>query len=258
MSTYRTYETSSASSAWFRVFRPRPEARVRLVCFPHAGGAASAFRTWTELLPPTVELVAVQYPGRQDRFHEPALEDMDVLVDRLSFAAAHRLRGPVAFFGHSLGATVAYEVARRLAGRQPEVVRLFASARSAPSVDRRHDLTFPDDDALLDYIRALGGTGAGVLEDRELQELALPTLRSDFRLVAGYRSVAGEQLTCPITAIAGDADASFTLADAEQWRRHTSGTFSSVELSGGHFYIEDVPEDLVRVLVGELGVAAAV
>ncbi|MES9594755.1 alpha/beta fold hydrolase [Streptomyces sp. NPDC007076] len=248
------HETSLTASAWFRVFAPRPEARIRLVCFPHAGGAASAFWNWTEFLPPTVELIAVQYPGRQDRFHEPSLEDMDVLVDRIAFAASHRLTGPVAFFGHSLGATVAYEVARRLASRQrPEVVRLFASARSAPSVDRRGATTFPDDEALMEYIRALGGAGASVLKDEELRELTLPTLRSDFKLVAGYEPSAGAPLTCPITAIAGDVDPSFTLADAEHWRRHTSGDFTSVELPGGHFYTEAIPGELVRSLVAELG-----
>ncbi|MFD7841141.1 thioesterase II family protein [Streptomyces sp. NPDC059761] len=251
-------ESSSTASAWFRVFVPRPQARVKLICFPHAGGAASAFRNWAELLPPTVELVAVQYPGRQDRFNEPALEDMDVLVDRIAFAASHRLSGPVAFFGHSLGATVAFEVAQRLATLpRPTVVRLFASARSAPSVDRRNATEFPDDDALMRYIRTLGGAGATVLQDAELRELTLPTLRSDFRLVAGYRPSTSEPLACPVTAIAGDADPSFTLADAENWRRHTSGAFNAVELPGGHFYTEDVPAELVRILVGELGEQAA-
>ncbi|MFE0516224.1 thioesterase II family protein [Streptomyces sp. NPDC058964] len=230
-----TSESAPRPSAWFRVFAPRPDADLRLVCFPHAGGAASAFRGWAELLPPTVELVAVQYPGRQDRFHEPALEDMDVLADRIAFAATHRLRGPLAFFGHSLGATVAYEVAQRLARQQgPHVAHLFASARHAPSVDRRSATVFPDDAGLMAYIRALGGAGAAVLEDRDLRELTLPTLRSDFRLVAGYEPADGAPLACPVTAIAGDKDPSFTLADTEHWRRHTSGAFDAVELPGGH------------------------
>ncbi|MFE2728093.1 thioesterase II family protein [Kitasatospora sp. NPDC059327] len=241
-------------SKWFRVFTPRPGAEFRLVCFPYAGGSASAFRGWANLLPPTIEVVAVQYPGRQDRFDEPCMEDMAELADRIAFAATHRLRGPLVFFGHSLGASVAYETARRLERQvsPPTVVRLFASARSAPDSPRRRNLLFQSDELLMDYVRELGGSGAAVLEVEELRRLALPTLRSDFALAHGYSYSPGAPLTCPITAIAGERDPSFTPEDAELWRRHTAGDFDTRVMPGDHFYLEEAPQDLAAFLTEQL------
>ncbi|MFE4976934.1 thioesterase II family protein [Kitasatospora sp. NPDC056651] len=241
-------------SKWFRVFTPRPEARLRLVCFPYAGGSASAFRGWADLLPPTIEVVAVQYPGRQDRFNEPCMEDMAELADKLAFAATHRLRGPLAFYGHSLGASVAYETARRLEQQasSPTVVRLFAAARSAPDSPKRRNLLFHSDELLMDYVRELGGSGAAVLEVEELRQLALPTLRSDFALAHGYSYHPGTPLNCPLTAIAGEQDASFTPEDTELWRRHTASDFDTRVIPGGHFFLEEASQDLVALLAEQL------
>ncbi|MGW6055205.1 thioesterase II family protein [Streptomyces sp. NPDC055189] len=245
---------STDRSKWFRVFTPRPDASLRLVCFPHAGGAASSFRSWAELLPSWIELVAVQYPGRQDRFMEPHVEDIATLADQIAFTAGHRLAGPVAFFGHSLGATVAYETALRVE-RQPEgprLTHLFASARRAPALCGGRLSVQHDDEALMAYVRALGGSGAGVLEDAELRELALPTLRADFKLVEEYRHVAGARVACPVTAVVGDRDTTFTLDDAAAWRDHTQSAFAAHTLPGGHFYLEETAPQLVELLAHTL------
>lgn len=233
--------------SWFRVPRPRPKAELRLVCFPHAGGAATAYRQWADLLPDSIEVIAVQYPGRQDRFQEPALTDFTALVDGV-VAALPEIAGPTAYFGHSMGATVAFEAARRMeaVGRGPE--RLFVSARVAPAVATRLGLTFEAEDEVMTYIRALGGAGAVLLENDELRELALPMLSADFRLMESYEYHPGTRLECPITVLAGSTDHTFGVADAAAWAQHTVAGITTAELPGGHFYTEEVPGRITELI----------
>ncbi|GAA0468276.1 thioesterase [Actinoplanes capillaceus] len=237
----------------FRVIAPRPAARLTLFCFPHAGGAASSFHRLATLLPTDIELVAVQYPGRQDRYGEPMPRTLAELVDEITGAMLERLDRPAAFFGHSMGATVAFETARRLRSRRPNALRrLFASARRAPHHDNSRALTFPDDASVLRYVDSLGGAGARLLADAELRELAMPILRGDFRLIADYRYAPGAPLTCPITAIAGDIDASFTVDHATEWARHTVAGCEVRAVQGGHFYTETAPGALARLITEKL------
>ncbi|MCX5410117.1 alpha/beta fold hydrolase (plasmid) [Streptomyces sp. NBC_00335] len=246
------------ASAWLRVFAPRPAARTRLFCFPHAGGGASAFRELAEAAPPELEVVAVQYPGRQDRFDEPPVTDMAVMLRELARAIEPWLDLPAAFFGHSMGATLAFETARLLRPRHPSaVVRLFASARKAPHIDTRDRLPLPDDEAVLAYVRRLGGTGAGLLEIPELRELTLPTLRGDFRLLTGHRYAPGAPLTCPLTVVTGTDDASCTPQDAAAWARHTVAGHEVHTFPGGHFYLEGRAGELMDFLTGRLGLDPA-
>ena len=240
-------------SSWLRVFVPRPAARLRLFCFPHAGGSAAAFRRLAEIAPDTVEVTAVQYPGRQDRFTDPHPDSLVALAAETAEAIAPRLDRPAAFLGHSMGGTVAFEAIRRLRPHHPNaVVRLFASARKPPQADFSQSLRFRDDEDAMAYVRALGGTGARLLEDPELRELALPALRADFRLIETYRFVAGAPLTCPITVVVGDSDGSCTLTDAQGWARHTVAGHDAEALPGGHFYLETAPERLLALLLHRL------
>ena len=247
---------------------PRPGAELRLVCFPHAGGGASAFRRWARLVPPSIEVVAAEYPGRSGRpepntrvadFENPALENLsfetlsfeslsfDNLADRLADAIARHAPTPVAFFGHSMGATVAFEVARRM-----PPTHLFASARRAPSETAPDRLDFPDDEELLDFVRILGGSGAVAARYPEMRASLLPVLRHDLALLKTYRYRPGPPLSCPITVLRGADDPVLDARAANRWSHHTGAAFASRTVPGGHFFIEDRRAEVVALIVGEL------
>lgn len=237
------------NAAWFLRFGSASQATVRLVCFPHAGGGAASFRNWANLVPESVEVIGVQYPGRQNRYGEPCIDDMSVLVDEIVAAVAHELSGPVVFFGHSMGSVVAFEVARRLRDSDSiSVLRLYASAGQAPSARRSMNVHLRDDDGLVAYVRDLGGA-ADLLEHAEIRQLTLPTVRNDLRLIETYQYAAGEPLSCPITAIVGESDHAFTMADARDWERHTSAGLDIRSFPGDHFYLDDHPGPLVSLMV---------
>jgi surfactin synthase thioesterase subunit len=238
---------------WLRVFTPRPAAAVQLVCFPHAGGTASVYRDLAAALPASIELVAVQYPGRQDRYHHPMVTTMPALVDELRRVIEPRLARPTAFFGHSMGATVAFEVARTLRPRFPSPLRrLFVSARKAPGHGLDIDLG-QGEQGVRELIRGLGGRGATeLLADEELWRLALPALHNDLLLTANHAYVPGSPLSCPITAIVGTTDRSVPVAEALGWTDQTIAAFDLRTLRGGHFYLEDSLDDLAALLADAL------
>ena len=240
----------------FRIFAPRPEAQLRLVCFPGAGSGANFFRGWLEMLPPSIELVAAQYPGRQDRYNEAFIEDMAVLADEIG-RDVPSIGAPMAFFGHSLGATIAFEVALRLRPRFPlPIVRLFVSARKAPAdcnpTDGQASVGDLGDSAMKAYIHRLHGADSPMLED-ELWQVTAPALRNDLLVSGRYRYVPGSRLTCPITAIVAEQDAAtITLPEAQGWAECTIVSFDSYALPGGHLYLEDDPATLISLLVEKL------
>ncbi len=234
---------------WLRRHHPAPPAPVRLVYFPHAGSSASACLRLSAALPPDAELVAVQYPGRQDRFSEPAIDTIDPLVRAVHRSLADLDDGrPLAFFGHSMGAVVAYEVARLRADEGAGPVRLIVSGRRAPHVVRDDHVHKGGDAALIAQLRRLSGTDNALLEDEGVLELILPALRADYHAIETYTWTAGAPLTCPITAVIGDADPRVDERTAREWRRHTTGAFDLHVLPGGHFYLGD----------GAIGVAGLV
>ncbi|MBN6039799.1 thioesterase II family protein [Amycolatopsis sp. 195334CR] len=239
---------------WLRRFGGPEDPATRLVCFPHAGGSASFFRGWPAFLPSEVELLAVQYPGRQDRISEPLIGEMAVLADRITEAIRPRLDRPTILFGHSLGATVAFEVASRIA-KSSALAGLVVSARAAPSLARPHSVYRRDDAGVLAYLRELGGMDSRVLADPELRELALPVVRNDLRIAGTYHYVERPPLDCPITAIAGESDGTFPPEDAAGWAAHTTAGFEHHVLPGDHFYLENAPAAFVGLLAGALAKA---
>ncbi|KOU85966.1 oleoyl-ACP hydrolase [Streptomyces sp. XY58] len=240
-----------AAGDWLRRFHPADDAPVRLFCFPHAGGAASYYFPMSRALSPSADVVPVQYPGRQDRRGERCVDDLMELADRVTRELLPRCDRPVALFGHSLGASLAFEVALRLqeAG-EPAPVALFASGRRAPSHHRENQLVhLAPDEQLLAEIKGLSGTDPAVLADDELLRSVLPAIRGDYKAAETYRYRPGPALTCPITVLTGDADPAVTAEEAAGWADHTEGPFALHRFTGGHFYLNQHAaevNDLVR------------
>ncbi|MFI5836565.1 thioesterase II family protein [Micromonospora sp. NPDC051300] len=247
-----------SSSTWLRSLSPRRLAAPRrLICFPHAGGAANSFRAWAELMPASIEVVAVQYPGRQDRCGDPYAASIGDLADEIAAVVQDRLDRPTALFGHSMGATVAYETARRLTPRFPTpLTGLIVSARKAPTGGAPAGLPVTDAQ-LRDYVRRLGGAGAGIVDNDAIWELVAPPLWHDLNLVRGYRYAPGAPLTCPIVSIVGEQDSTVSAADAARWSAHTIGSYAAHSVPGGHFYLDSDPAGLARLLTAVLEPTAA-
>lgn len=242
---------------WFRCYHPRPGALLRLVCFPHAGGAASFYRRWGARLPPSAEALVVQYPGREDRILDECVADMDRLTGLIAGALQPVIDRPVALFGHSLGAIVAYEVARRLdSSPATRPARLIVSGRPAPGLSRGGTLHLGDDQALLAELGRLRATRPGVLDNPHLRELILPALRNDYRLSERYRPLPGPLLNCPVLACAGDRDSEATVPEMRAWQELTRGGFELHVFSGDHFYLVPREAEVVELVAGALGVPA--
>ncbi|WP_438319514.1 thioesterase II family protein (plasmid) [Streptomyces sp. HUAS TT3] len=236
---------------WTRQYHARPEAPARVFCFPHAGGSASSFHPMSaSLAAAQLDVVCLQYPGRQDRLGEPCVDDLHELADRVVAEIEPWLDRPVLLFGHSMGATVAFEVALRMEHDLGIVPRAaFFSGRRAPSVRREGALVdLESDEALLREIRSLGGTDARFLDDEGVREMILPAIRGDFRAVQGYRPSGRSVLSCPVRVLTGDGDPKTTVAEAEAWSGHTTGPCEVRVFRGDHFFLADHLPEITRLV----------
>ena len=226
-------------SLWFPVLKTRQSAPLRLICFPYAGGGTPVFRAWPDALTEKVELHVAQLPGRGPRLREKPFTGMEMLVEILTEKLRPLLNRPVAFFGHSLGALIAFETALSLRkyGLSPE--HLFVSGSIAPQLPDPappiHGL--PDDDFLRE-LNELNGMPQAVLDSKELLEILLPVVRSDFTLLETYKYSTQPPLDCPITAFGGTRDPRTTQSGLEAWHAQTTGSFDLVMLQGDHFFID--------------------
>ncbi|GAA1921556.1 alpha/beta fold hydrolase [Streptomyces sodiiphilus] len=249
--------TPPPDSRWFRRYRTQGPPGVRLVVLPHAGGSAAFYHSWGGAFGPDTEVLVARYPGRQERLAEPCVEAMEPLADQVTDALLPFADVPLALFGHSMGASLAHEVALRLEHRHRiRPACLHVSARSAP-----HRLTpgrarLETDEELAAEVRRLGGTDTALLADPELRELVLPALRADFRVVAGYPPRPPVPVGCPVTAHTGDADPAAPVADVEEWRRAAPAGFALHVYPGGHFYLLDHHTRLVADLTNALASAS--
>ena len=247
--------SQGSPAAWLVRFRPESAPRLRLVCFPHAGVGAAVYRPWKDSLPPGVEGLAVQLPGRENRLREPALHRLTEVVRGVGRALDELSpEVPVAFFGHSMGALVAYTTAchRRRAGR-PGPVRLFVSGKRAPHRrDPRPPIHGLSDSAFVEQVQVRwDGIPAAVLEARELLELMLPTLRADITVVE-TRELSDEVLECPISCFGGIDDPSTTREDLEAWKAHTREAFSLRMFEGNHFFVQTSRQQVLAAVAEDL------
>ncbi|MEV6446220.1 alpha/beta fold hydrolase [Amycolatopsis sp. NPDC051716] len=224
---------------WIRRYHPIPDVPVNLVCLPYAGGSASYFFPVSRALAPRVGVLAVQYPGRQDRRREPSMSSIAELADAVTANLLPHTDVPLAIFGHSMGATLGFEVALRLESAGVAPLALFASGRRAPSCHRDERYHLLGDDEFVAEIKSLSGTNAHLLDDEELLATALPALRGDYRAAETYRYEPGPPLHCPIHALVGESDPKATVAEARAWAGHTTADFTLHTYPGGHFYLDE-------------------
>lgn len=222
---------------WVRRFTSGPPGAARLVCFPHAGGSASFYLPVSRALAPVADVLALQYPGRQERHKEKCLESMDEMADRIAEVLVPLADRPLVFFGHSLGALLAFEVARRVEEQGIVPRHLFASGRRAPSRHREERVHTLDDAGIIAEMVALSGTDRAVLGDPEILRMVLPAIRGDYHAVETYRYREGAPLSCPITVLIGYADPRVTLDEAAAWKEHTSAGYDLRVFPGGHFFL---------------------
>ena len=245
---------NSAQSPWLAYHEPNSRAKLRLFCFPYAGGSALVFNKWRDSLPPFVEVCPVQLPGRGNRLHVPPFTNMDAVVQAACAALLPYFDMPFAFFGHSMGASISFELARllRREGRQLPL-HLYISGRRAPHIlDRDPPLyNLPDAD-LLNELRQLNGTPKEVLEHPELMTMMLPLLRADFSVAETYICETEPPLDTPITVFGGLADKDVTRDDLEAWQQYSTASFKLRMLAGDHFFLNTSQPVLLRLLASEL------
>lgn len=247
-------KTLSSTTPWLACRKPNPRAALRLFCFPYAGGGAATFHGWSSRLPEFVEVCPVQLPGRGGRLNESPYTRFENLVPALVNGLFPYFDKPFAFFGHSMGAILAFEISRQLRREnRMQPVQLFVSGSRAPQLpdDRppMYDLSEPD---LLEELRLLNGTPRELLEDPDSMQFMLPLLRADFELIDTYAYMPEAPLDVPISAFSGLQDGEVTREDAEGWRLQTSAAFSLSMLDGDHFFLHTGQSTLLQLIAHKL------
>ena len=225
-----------------------------LFCIPHAGGGASAFRGWQAALAPLVRVQVLQLPGREGRFREPPLLDLQDVLRDLQHAAAPNLSEPFALFGHSMGALLAFELTHlfRDAGREP--AHLFVSACRAPQFPQLETpcCSLSDPQFVAEVMQRYGGIPEAVLADAGFMAAILPALRADFNIVERYRLPARPPLACPISAFGGRQDTATPQSAVAAWVHRTAGPFHLEMFDDGHFYLQSKRSVLVSRILAAL------
>lgn len=240
--------------AWFTRPVPNPGHSLRLFCFPYAGGGAAIYRNWPAGLQAPVELYAAQLPGRGARMREPALTRLGRVVGAVGREILPYLDRPFAFFGHSMGALIGFELARLLRREHGlTLAHMFVSGRRAPQLPSTSRITYnlPETE-FLEEVRRLDGTPKEVLEHPDLMEIMSPLLRADFEVVETYGYAPEPPLDCPITVFGGLRDHDVGRDVLEPWREQTTSHFALRMLPGGHFFLQSDQELLLSLLSEEL------
>jgi medium-chain acyl-[acyl-carrier-protein] hydrolase len=236
---------------WLSCRELRPQPRLRLFCFPFAGGSASAYRGWSAGLPKDVEVCPIQLPGREARFAEPAFRNIADLVPVLADVLSPLIDLPFAFYGHSMGSLVAFELAHELRGRgMAQPLALYPAAHEAPKYPHITAISQLPDDELIAYVGKVSNTPE-VLDNPQLLQLILPTLRSDLSVCDFYVFRPRAKLECAITAFGGREDR-IPRAALEAWGEETEGTSDVEMLPGGHLFLSASRAQLLDILAQRL------
>ncbi|MEM9449469.1 MAG: alpha/beta fold hydrolase [Cyanobacteria bacterium P01_E01_bin.6] len=241
---------STKPSDWIVRFHPNPKASVQLYCFPFAGGSANNYQIWSKLVPAEIEVCAIELPGRGRRMQEPLLKSLPLLVDAITSVLQTDCDRPFAFFGHSMGALISFELARCLRHHnQPLPTVLAISGRRPPQLllntPTIHQLPEPQ---FWSEIQALGGTPKVLIDNEELRQLFFPIIQADFTLIETYIYTWEKPLECPIAAYTGEGDPEVNVTQLEQWQLQTDKEFSVKTFPGDHFYINSCAEEVIQDL----------
>lgn len=258
------FRRRTSQGGWIRQYHERPAGGPTLVCFPHAGGSAAAYFQLSASLSSHVEVLIVQYPGRQDRMAEACIDDVRELAQRVTEALARRRSRPLTLFGHSMGSIVAYECALRLQEQMPgdrkaetsPLLGLIASGRAAPSVQWDRGVHRRDDAGIVAELTKLAGTDPALFADQDLLAHIIPPIRSDFKAAETYQCAPGTRLCCPISAYSGDSDPYVTSANLQQWAEHTISTFTTRIFPGDHFYLQSHNSEVAAAIFQDIAAFA--
>jgi medium-chain acyl-[acyl-carrier-protein] hydrolase len=248
-------KTTSDFDFWVTCPKPNPHARLRLFCFPYAGGSALIFRNWWDDLPSAIEVCPIQLPGRASRLGEPSFSRLSPLIQALEGVIRPYLDLPFAFFGHSMGALISFELARQLRRQSvSNLVYLFISARRAPQIPDRYPPIYrlPESSFVEKLLSRYNGIPESVMQSAELMQLFLPILRADFEMIETYVYSAEAPLDCPISAFGGLQDSQVTQEDLAAWRDHTLSSFKLQMFPANHFFLHSDRSLLLQAMSQEL------
>lgn len=247
--TARNANPLSWSSVWLEHLSPAKAPLLRLFCFPCAGGTADLYRTWQRWFPEQIDVCLVHLPGRGKRFRDQPFTRLTPLVTELAGRLRPVVTVPYALYGHSMGAMIAFELARELFARHSAGPRhLFVSGCRAPQWPRLEPVTFNlPHDRFIAELKRLNGTPREVLDNPEVLELFMSLLRADFEVVDTYEYEPGERLACPVTAYGGVSDPRVPVESCSAWQEQTSAGFKVRLFSGDHFFVRDPAPEFVNI-----------
>ena len=239
---------------WLAYREANPRARLRMFCFPYAGGGASAYRGWGASLPQEIEVCPVQLPGREGRLREPPFTRSEEMITAIADALTPWLDLPFVFFGHSMGGMIGFELTRELRRRGRTLpLHLFVSGRRAPQLPARdepiHDLPEPE---FIERLRELDGTPEEVLQHAELMKLLIPLLRADFAVNETYEYAEEPPIDIGISAFGGLGDVDVSRDDVEAWSVQTRGRFRMRMMPGGHFFLHNQKDLILESVARDL------
>jgi medium-chain acyl-[acyl-carrier-protein] hydrolase len=242
-----------SEEGWIVRYRPNEQARLRLFCFPYAGGGAAVFRQWSDALPSQVEVCGIQFPGREYRIGEPAYKQMPLLVEALTRAIVPYLDRPFAFYGHSMGALVCFTLARHLRKMQQKYpARLYLAAYRAVHLKNPNIKIYHLPTEVFKVVLRADGVPEMILQNEELMQAMMPTLRADYELCDTYEYQEEAPLECPMMIYGGLEDIRVGASDLEAWRLHAGGTFKLSMFPGPHLFLHSVQDLLLAELSQDL------
>ncbi|NEP09470.1 MAG: thioesterase [Symploca sp. SIO2C1] len=242
--------TPEIPNLWIKCPQPNPQANLRLFCLPYAGGGASIFHLWHRELPSNVELCPIELPGRENRIKEKPIDNLEILTEKLVEVLLQHLDKPFALFGHSMGALIVYELARKLQQKNVSPAYLFVSGRQAPNEPEFYPPFYflPDAEFIERLTKIYPNIPDAVLKEEELMQLFLPVLRADMTLAQTYSSSQVEPLDCPIFALGSLEDEEASYERLVSWREYTRSSFSVQTFPGGHFYLNENRQPLLQFI----------